>query len=392
MIEPGGPEHRAALAAGAETFETRRRRGALRVARALRLLDVGRRRLLPARAAPPPATLVGDHPELKAGDVLVLAEVAGPSPAGPRTPTRRSARRVRLTSVVALGRPVGRALRRPADERRRSPSPRSRGTPPTRCPSRSASRSRSIPAWSSARRGATSCSPTTAARSRARTSARCRRRCSTAVAAGGCDPCEHDEPEPVPIRFRPTLANAPVTQARPAPRASSRGARCRRARRRSRVAHVRRRSARLARRARLPLHRRRRGRARRRRRLVGQRRRHRRAARASRPSADRLRAAAAAAATLAADPRAARPASRSRARCSARPSRGRRRPTCSAADGDAPEFVVEVETDGTATLRFGDGRTGAGPRPARTFEATYRVGNGVAGQRRRRRDRARRRR
>ena len=43
------------------------------------------------------------------------------------------------------------------------------------------------------------------------------------------------------------------------------------------------------------------------------------------------------------------------------------------------EFVVETENDGTAYLRFGDGRFGAHPRPGDQLFAQYRVGNGVAG-------------
>ena len=46
---------------------------------------------------------------------------------------------------------------------------------------------------------------------------------------------------------------------------------------------------------------------------------------------------------------------------------------------DAPEFVVETENDGTAYLRFGDDEYGQQPEPETTFEATYRVGNGHAG-------------
>ncbi len=42
-------------------------------------------------------------------------------------------------------------------------------------------------------------------------------------------------------------------------------------------------------------------------------------------------------------------------------------------------FVVEVETDGTAYLRFGDGDTGRQPPEAVKFFATYRIGNGTAG-------------
>lgn len=42
-------------------------------------------------------------------------------------------------------------------------------------------------------------------------------------------------------------------------------------------------------------------------------------------------------------------------------------------------FVVEVERDGTAFLRFGDGEHGALPDPGLTFTAAYRVGNGTSG-------------
>lgn len=46
---------------------------------------------------------------------------------------------------------------------------------------------------------------------------------------------------------------------------------------------------------------------------------------------------------------------------------------------DAREFVVEIETDGTACLRFGDDQRGRRPDTGTTFTATYRIGNGVAG-------------
>lgn len=46
---------------------------------------------------------------------------------------------------------------------------------------------------------------------------------------------------------------------------------------------------------------------------------------------------------------------------------------------NAKEFVVEVETDGTATLRFGDNQHGLRPPSATAFYATYRLGNGKAG-------------
>ena len=46
---------------------------------------------------------------------------------------------------------------------------------------------------------------------------------------------------------------------------------------------------------------------------------------------------------------------------------------------DATEFVVEIENDQTAYLRFGDDELGEEPEPGTSFEATYRVGNGSAG-------------
>lgn len=42
-------------------------------------------------------------------------------------------------------------------------------------------------------------------------------------------------------------------------------------------------------------------------------------------------------------------------------------------------FVVEIDNDGVAHLRFGDGELGFQPPAASTFTATYRIGNGAAG-------------
>jgi hypothetical protein len=44
-----------------------------------------------------------------------------------------------------------------------------------------------------------------------------------------------------------------------------------------------------------------------------------------------------------------------------------------------PHFVAEIEDDGTARLRFGDGRLGARPQSLSAFTAKYRTGNGAAG-------------
>jgi Baseplate J-like protein len=48
-------------------------------------------------------------------------------------------------------------------------------------------------------------------------------------------------------------------------------------------------------------------------------------------------------------------------------------------DAFAAEFVAEVDNYGRATLRFGDNQNGIRPAAHTTFTATYRVGNGVAG-------------
>ena len=49
------------------------------------------------------------------------------------------------------------------------------------------------------------------------------------------------------------------------------------------------------------------------------------------------------------------------------------------ASPDDNAFVVEVESDGSACLRFGDGVNGKAPATATAFTAAYRVGNGAAG-------------
>ena len=49
------------------------------------------------------------------------------------------------------------------------------------------------------------------------------------------------------------------------------------------------------------------------------------------------------------------------------------------ADEVSPMFVVETEQDGTASLRFGDDEHGRRPKKDEAFEASYRVGNGPAG-------------
>src|SRR5262249_54137338 len=43
------------------------------------------------------------------------------------------------------------------------------------------------------------------------------------------------------------------------------------------------------------------------------------------------------------------------------------------------QFVVEIDDDGIAHLRFGDGTLGAQPPPGMSISAKYRIGNGIAG-------------
>jgi hypothetical protein len=45
----------------------------------------------------------------------------------------------------------------------------------------------------------------------------------------------------------------------------------------------------------------------------------------------------------------------------------------------AQNFVLEVESDGTAAIRFGDGQHGRAPAPGTRFAADYRLGGGTAG-------------
>lgn len=54
-------------------------------------------------------------------------------------------------------------------------------------------------------------------------------------------------------------------------------------------------------------------------------------------------------------------------------------PDLLASDESACEFTVEAESDGSVRLRFGDDEHGQRPDPGTELVATYRVGNGVAG-------------
>jgi hypothetical protein len=377
-IEPEGPKHREALDAGAETFET--------VADAVLYGSHERFDLwtwgdagccLPRGATS--ATLVGDHPELKAGDVLVLAEVAGPLTGQPEDadPAKRAA--VRLTHVLASSDPSGGLF---AD-------------PPTNTPVAVTEiewdEADALPfalcisvedrpglvvgeAWGNivlADHGRT-ISPESLGDVPGPVLA--------SVGRDGCGPCKRDEPDPVPIRFRPTLAGRPITQARPAPThviaqgtvtpalaadlgsltfsprlqdwLEDRGFTFRAGPAVVRggdgaysvsdgltVAVLR---------------------------LVG-------------ATLEVSARPASATGTIVADPREARSAVELEGTLLGATEPWSPQLDLLGSDGDAAEFVVEVESDGTATLRFGDGIHGRRPGTDTSFVATYRVGNGTAG-------------
>ncbi|MBY5164279.1 putative baseplate assembly protein [Nitriliruptoria bacterium AS10] len=110
-----GPEHREALTFGAETFETMHDLVAHGSLAELDFWTWGDRDCcLPVGSTA--ATLVGHHPALRAGDVLVLAEVAGPRTGDPddADPARRVA--VRLTHVVSSSDPSGGLFADPPDD------------------------------------------------------------------------------------------------------------------------------------------------------------------------------------------------------------------------------------------------------------------------------------
>ncbi|HEY7537041.1 MAG TPA: putative baseplate assembly protein [Gaiellaceae bacterium] len=378
VLEPSGPEHRAALAAGAETFETVE--DAVLYASHARFDfwtwgDTGC--CLPKGATS--ATLLGDHPELKAGDVLVLAEVADPQSGVEQDadPAKRTA--VRLTHVVPSTDPSGGLV----------------DDPPTNAPvavteiSWDAADALRFPlcisveehpglvvaeAWGNvvlADHGRTVA---------AEPLGEVPPPVLTAVAEGGCDPCEHVRPEPLPIRFRPSLALAPVTQARPSPTVPAAQGPLTPAL-----------AADLASLTFSP--------------LVHDWLEERGFAFRAGPAVVRggngawsvsdgatvallredasaltvLARPAAAATTIAADPRSARPAVALDGTLLGATEPWTPQSDLLGSDGDAAEFVVEVEHDGRATLRFGDGQHGRRPELGTSFEATYRVGSGVAG-------------
>jgi len=379
VVEVDGQDHRDALAKGAETFETVEPTVLFLSHERFDFWTWGDAGCCLPRGATA-ATLVGDHPELKAGDVLVLAEVVRPETGNPddADPAKRVA--VRLTHVVASSDPSGGLFADPPtndpvdvteirwDDADALPFPL--------CISVEERPELVVAeAWGNV-----------VLADHGRTTAAERLRDVPAPVLDrvpdDCDPCAREPREPIPVRYRPTLAKAPVTQTRAAPTHAvaegpvepgsaleaalasltfepvvhdwldERGFRFQAGPAVFRGGHD-----------------------------VWS------VSDGATVALLRLEAGtltvyarpAPAAATLATDPRAARPAVALEGTLLGSTEPWTPQLDLLGSGGDAAEFVVEVEHDGEATLRFGDGVHGRRPEEGTVFDATYRVGNGSAG-------------
>ena len=373
-IEPHTPAHEAALAASPVVFETVDEAVLHAGLDELRFWTWGEQDCcLPAGATS--ATLLGAHPALRAGEVVVIAETVAPADAGPGDadpsrstgdPSRRVA--VRLVEVAAGTDPSGSLfpggttdvteIRWHDDDALPFPICLSRGERETAVvlgnivladhgESTSGDDLGTVPAPR-----------------------------LVPVAAGGC---QDDRPGPLPARYRPTLRRRPLTHvlAGPAPvivevpltaplaaelasgssgnllqaafatrgltlpdggpvrgvsplRSVSSGGRAWLLRERAGMLQV-------------------------------------------------LADASAAGGALAADPRRALPALRLEGTLAGVTEAWLPRPDLLASGRSARVLTVEAEHDGTVLLRFGDDEHGMRPAPGTAFSAAYRVGNGVAG-------------
>ncbi|HEY7875598.1 MAG TPA: putative baseplate assembly protein, partial [Actinomycetota bacterium] len=375
-VVPGGPDHRAALAGRAETFETMEDALLYESHAHFDFWTWGDAGCCLPRGATS-ATLVGDHPELKAGDVLILAEVASPTSgrAEDADPTARAA--VRLTQVTSSTDPSGGLFSDPPtndpldvteirwDESDALAFPLCLSV--TEHPDRVVAE-----AWGNvvlADHGRT-----VAGEPLGEVPAPI---LDYAVAGGG--PCEPRSEVSVPARYRPELAVRPVTNAPPGPAAAAAAGAATpdlladlsagtfdvlEAWLRARGFDVTSEDATV------------------------------RGGDGVWSVSDgsvvvRLRErngtievyprGSSATKTMATDARAARPSIELTDVTAGTGEAWRARADLLGSGSDSAEFVVEVEHDGAAHLRFGDGVHGRRVEPGASFTATYRVGNGTAG-------------
>jgi CBS domain-containing protein len=307
QVEPGSPALRSALAAGVQVFETAVDAELTPDLNTLHFYTWGDQACCLPRGATT-ATLRGAHPALRVNDVLVLQEVCSPTLLTPQDANRTHRWAVRLTGVQHGIDPSGQLFDTPPVD---APLPvtditwdSSDALPFALCLSVPAQPGLPI----SVALGNIVLADhghTVVGESLGTVPPSTLKRVAVAAVAGSCS---HPAPTPVPVRYRPTLASGPLTQATPAG-------------------------------AWLP-----------------------------------------ASATLAQDPHGALPA--------VAVLTGEldgvvnawavRRDLLASAAG-ATDFVVETDNDGTTQLRFGDDHHGQRPDEGTHFTASYRVGNGVAG-------------
>jgi Baseplate J-like protein len=375
VLVPGTPDHATALAASSETFETVEEATLYASHERFEFWTWGDAGCCLPKGATS-ATLVGDHPTLRAGQVLVLVEVASPTNGQPEDadPNKRVA--VRLTSVVSSVDPSGGLFASP-------PSSSPVAVTEIAWDEEDALR---FPLCISVEEHAglvvSEAWGNMVLADHGRTVAESLGSAPAPVLAYAaqpeCDPCEDEITSSVPPRFRPTLARAPLTHARGSsaqaaegqltsslaaalaaldfsalePWLRDRGFVFRAGPGVVRggddtwsvsdgetVALLRADGATL--------------------RIFG------------RPSS--------ALGTILAEPRSARPAIELTGTRLGATEPWHPQADLLGSDGFAAKFVVEVEHDGSATLRFGDGKHGRRPEMDTSFEATYRVGNGSAG-------------
>ena len=318
VIEPGSKALADAVAGGATVFETAHDKTLHRELNRLDFYTWGQRGCCLPRGATR-ATLTGAQPLLQAGDVLLLVETLSPTRFTPEDADRSRRWAVRLTRVTAAVDPSGMLF----------------ATPPSNAPQDvteiewDAADALPFPLCLSVleRPGlAVSIAlgnivladhgRTVEAESLGTVP---RPRLLRAPATGGGHDCTRPEPVPLPPRFRPTLAQGPLTQGFDLA---------------GRLAAV--------------------------------------------PDDDEGWAAAAS--LLARDPHDALPlVTTLTGRLGPRIDTWHLRRDLLGSAADADDCVVETEDDGQARLRFGDDVNGRRPDPDTVFSATYRIGNGVAG-------------